>query len=225
MSKRVVAIIQARMGSTRVPGKTMVDLNGQPLIWRIIERTRRAKVDEVVVATTDDLKDDVLCEYLERHGVRSFRGPTNDLYLRYLEAGEASKADVITQIYGDSPCIDPDIIDLSLIRMGRKPACFTAGYPRGLNAYSFTMDRWRMGMDFSLPHAKEFHHQYLTIGAEVVPCSWDIHGFDFTVDVPEDLEYIRTAYRELGDDFGCDMLVQWAMHKAIQPSDGRKRNI
>lgn len=222
-----VAIIQARMGSKRVPGKTMVDINGKPLIWHIIDRARRSNVDEVALATTDDPKDDILCSYVESLDIPFYRGATNDLYLRFLETAQKTKADIITKIFGDSVCIDPEIINLSLDGLKGSHFCFTVGFPRGLNAYSFTIDRLKWVTRFCrTPEQKEFHHQFMSRGGNVIPCDWDIHGFSFTVDSPEDLEYIRSAYKDLGDYFGYRELIQWAMKKAVTPtSDARIRNI
>lgn len=227
-NQRRVAIIQARMGSRRCPGKTMADINGKPLIWHIIERAKSSNVDEVVVATTDDPKDDEFCKYLTKIGIRSFRGPTPDLLRRYLEAAEASKADVISQIYGDSPCIDRDIMNRALKSLGNSFFCYTVGFPRGLNAYAFTIDRLRWAVKYcDTPEKREFHHQYMSRGGRTAICRWDVHGFSFTVDTLEDLEYIREAYRDLGDDFSYQQLVQWAMHKAVsaEPVNGRVRNL
>src|SRR3990167_7805959 len=211
--KRVVAIIQARMGSRRIPGKVMVDINGHPLIWHIIQRARAADVDEVVLATTIESSDDPLCEYMSKLGIPTFRGPTNDLYLRFLEAAEGTKADVILQLFGDSPCIDPQIMKGTLDGLKDSHCCYSVGYPRGLNAYAFTTDRWRQVAEIcQAPASREFHHQYLSEGGNTYPIAhWDIHGFNFCVDTPEDLEYIRDAYRDLGNYFFCDTLVKWAM--------------
>jgi len=221
-----VAIIQARMGSRRLPGKAMVEINSRPLIWHIVNRARQSKVDEVILATTDDPKDDILCDYMWSQGVMSYRGAALDLLSRYWDAVEKSGADIWTQIYGDCPCIDPSLIDKTLDNIGDSYCCYTAGYPRGLNAYSFTADRLRWAKDTCVsPHEKEFHHQFMSFGGNAVVPPWEIHGFEFCVDTTGDLEYIRSAYRDLGDNFHVNELVLWAMEKAVNSQAERVRNI
>src|SRR5262245_51776879 len=109
---KVVAIIQARVGSTRLPGKVLMDLLGEPMLGRVMARTLRAeKVDDVVVATTTESMDDGLAELCEVRGWKSFRGSQDDVLDRYYRAAQFFGADVIVRITSDCPLIDPDVID------------------------------------------------------------------------------------------------------------------
>ncbi|OIQ88340.1 3-deoxy-manno-octulosonate cytidylyltransferase [mine drainage metagenome] len=109
---RVVATIEARMKSTRLPGKNLRQILGKPMLERLIERLRLAKtVDDIVIATTDDPSDDSIEALASRLGVAWFRGSTDDVLDRVLRAARNANADVIVEITGDCPLIDPAIVD------------------------------------------------------------------------------------------------------------------
>jgi spore coat polysaccharide biosynthesis protein SpsF len=111
MSK-VVLIIQARMSSTRLPGKSMMPLADKPLVYRMIERLKKCnQVDEIVIATSDQPEDQVLVELANELGVSSFQGNLLDVRDRYLNAAEKSKADFIIRIPADNPIPDANEID------------------------------------------------------------------------------------------------------------------
>ncbi len=113
--KKVVATIEARMGSTRLPGKVLMPIAGKPTLQRLIERLRRsAYVDEVVVATTNNASDDGIVKLCESIGCKYWRGSEEDVLLRVLEAAQEYKADIIVETCGDSPCIDPVQVDALL---------------------------------------------------------------------------------------------------------------
>lgn len=110
---KVVAIIQARMGSSRLPGKVMKDLLGKPMIEHLYLRVIEAELlDEVVIATTISKEDDILCEFLATKGIKFFRGSEKDVLGRYVKVAEWVNADVIVRITGDCPLIDPHLIDM-----------------------------------------------------------------------------------------------------------------
>jgi spore coat polysaccharide biosynthesis protein SpsF len=110
--KKVVLIIQARMSSTRLPGKSMMPLAGKPLVYRMVERLKRCKkVDEIVIATSDQSEDQVLVELAKELKVSYFQGNLLDVRDRYLKAAEKSKADFIIRIPADNPIPDANEID------------------------------------------------------------------------------------------------------------------
>jgi spore coat polysaccharide biosynthesis protein SpsF len=110
--KKVVAIIQARMSSTRLPGKVLLDLGGRPVLERMIERVKHAKrITEAVVATTTDPSDEPIVELCARLGTPCFRGSLPDVLDRYYQCALVYKADVIVRLTGDCPLIDPELID------------------------------------------------------------------------------------------------------------------
>lgn len=109
---RILAIIQARISSTRLPGKIILDIGGQPMLVRVAERTRRAKtISKVVIATTKDSSDDIVEELCAKHGYLFYRGSQYDVLDRYYQAARQFNADVIVRVTGDCPMIDPQIID------------------------------------------------------------------------------------------------------------------
>lgn len=113
--KRVVAIIQARMGSTRLPGKVMKDLIGKPLLYRIIERISTVELlDDIVIATTNNPIDDVIELSAEINGTKVFRGSEDDVLERYYQAAKASRADVIVRICADNPLTEPRFIEIGV---------------------------------------------------------------------------------------------------------------
>jgi spore coat polysaccharide biosynthesis protein SpsF len=111
----VVAIIQARMNSTRLPGKVLLDLAGKPMLAHVVERTRLAKtVNQVVVATTIDSSDLPLVQFCRTHGVEVFSGSQFDVLDRYYQAASLFDAQVVVRITADCPLIDPTLIDLTV---------------------------------------------------------------------------------------------------------------
>jgi spore coat polysaccharide biosynthesis protein SpsF len=110
---RTVAIIQGRMAASRLPGKILLDLGGQPMLRRVIERVRRARtLDQVLVATTIDPSDDLVVAYCQSQQYPVFRGDMFDVLDRFHQAALMSQAEVIVRITADCPVIDPDVIDL-----------------------------------------------------------------------------------------------------------------
>src|SRR6267142_2301178 len=108
MRPRTVAIIQARMGSTRLPGKVMMTIADQTMLMYLVRRIMKARtLDEIVVATTTDARDDVIIEECERNHVQSFRGSEVDVLGRYVAAAEAADAGIIVRVTADNPFTDP----------------------------------------------------------------------------------------------------------------------
>ncbi len=140
---RTIAIIQARMGATRLPGKVLLDIGGQPMLVRVVERARRAgKLDAAIVATTSKDQDNPVDELCRERGYFCFRGSQTDVLDRYYQAAKASRAEVIVRITADCPAIDPQLIDLTVEAFQESGADFAANrlpppwsrtYPIGLD--------------------------------------------------------------------------------------------
>lgn len=112
MKPRIVAIIQGRMSSSRLPGKILADIAGQPMLARVFARTSRsATVTETVFATTTDSTDDPVAEYCDFSGIPFTRGSLFDVLDRYYQAALQSKADIVVRVTADCPVIDPALID------------------------------------------------------------------------------------------------------------------
>jgi len=155
--RHCVAIIQARMSSTRLAGKVLLEIAGQPMLVRVVERTRRARqVNDLVVATTQDAADDPIEELCRLRGYTCHRGSMQDVLDRYYHAARLSKAEVVVRITADCPLIDPDLIDLTIreflgsgadFAANRLPPPWKRTYPIGLDvevcSFSALEQAWR----------------------------------------------------------------------------------
>jgi spore coat polysaccharide biosynthesis protein SpsF len=211
---KTVAIIQARMTSTRLPGKVLLDVAGKPMLTRVIERARRARtLDLVGVATSTDASDDRLEAFCREAGVPCHRGSLEDVLDRYHGAARQWQADVIVRITSDCPLIDPGVVDLAagafLGRAEDLDYCSnvlpTRTYPRGLDTEVFPfrlLDHlWRADQD---PRSREHVTQYVFWKPELFRTHCVQNGSDesrhrWTVDTPEDLELVRRVYGHFGD--------------------------
>lgn len=160
-SSRVVLILQARMGSTRLPGKSLMDLAGEPLVGRILERVKRCKsVDEIVLAIPDNEANLPLKHLGERWGVKVYAGSEDDLVDRYYMAAVQNKADVVVRIPADNATPEPEEIDriikhhLSIGIPGfssNLSVIDNSGYPDGIGAEVFDLcilyDVWHKEKD------------------------------------------------------------------------------
>ena len=225
---RTVAIIQARMGSTRLPGKVLMDLEGTTILDRVITRAQRSKkLSEVVVATTDLPEDDAIVDECVRLGVRCFRGSSDDVLDRYYQAAKWVEADAIVRITSDCPLIDPAVIDELFYYGGESGGVdyisniyLERTYPRGLDVELFgrsALERaWNEATD---PAEREHVTLHLYRNPDKFMCGGafrdeSLAHHRWTVDTPEDLELVRKIYHALGrDDFGLkDVLGLLELH-------------
>jgi spore coat polysaccharide biosynthesis protein SpsF len=139
-----VAFIQARMSSSRFPGKVIELLHGVPLIVFMVDRVRAAtRVDDVVVVTSEHPSDDALCANLDQYGIPSFRGDLDDVLARFMRAAERYPARNVLRLTGDCPLVDPRVIDEVVATHIREGGDYTSNidpptYPDGLDVECFT---------------------------------------------------------------------------------------
>lgn len=146
--KKVICIVQARMGSTRLAEKIMRPIFGVTVLGRCIDRMRRSEqVHQTVVATSDLERDQVIADWCLDHGVECFRGPENDVLTRYVECARQFSADVIVRVTSDCPLIDWRVVDRMVQWFGNqtthkivKNTWFKGGYPSGYDAEVFAME-------------------------------------------------------------------------------------
>ncbi|HSZ64353.1 MAG TPA: glycosyltransferase family protein [Terriglobales bacterium] len=208
---RVVAIIQARMSSTRLPGKVLKDLGGETVLARVVNRTRRAAlVDEIVVATSVLPADDDIARECEALKVACFRGDELDVLDRYYRAAQEFAADVIVRITSDCPLIDPDLIDATVRSRFDQKADYASNalvrsYPRGLDVEAFTADALARAWSSATEKYQRIHvtpYLYETPKSlKVISTAGEIdHSqYRWTLDTPEDLELIRAIYKHFGN--------------------------
>jgi len=215
MTKRTVAIVQARMGSTRLPGKVMLPLLGDPVLTRVMRRAARATtLDEVVVATTILPADDAIVGLAAVEGWPVERGSEMDLLDRYLTAARSHAADVIVRITSDCPLIDPGVIDRTVLAFIAADVDYAsntlepATYPRGLDVEVVSRAALeRAGREDRDPAWREHVTPYLYRHPESfrllrVPADDDHADQRWSIDTPEDYELVRRIYEAVGgDDF------------------------
>jgi spore coat polysaccharide biosynthesis protein SpsF len=234
MMPRVVAIIQGRMSSSRLPGKILADIAGQPMLQRVFIRTSRAEtVTETIFATTTDPSDDPVAEYCDFSEIPFTRGSQFDVLDRYYQTAKGAKADVVVRVTADCPVIDPELINDVVSTLledkydfvcNRLPPPWTRTYPIGLDVEVCTFKAlkkaWKEAKE---PQHREHAMPYFYEGIELSAVSRKLsegasprgfriallhHTTDFgdyrwTVDTPEDLEFMRQIYGHFDgrDDF------------------------
>lgn len=241
MSKRrVVATIEGRIASTRLPGKILYPLAGVPMIGQIAQRVERARrVDEVVIATTDTPADQVVADLGQRLGIRVHRGPVEDISERL--RGAAAGADIVVQITGDCPLVDPDLVDAAVELLEAEQADYVSNslhactYPIGFDVRAFTMEALQRSMDLSDDPIDRVHGSYFIARRPDLfrHAGWDAppelryEGLRLTVDEPADYGLVVRIYEALAPthpNFGVAEVIalirqhpEWAaINSAVQ---------
>lgn len=215
--KNVIAIIQARMGSTRLPGKVLIDIAGKPMLWHVMERVKGCKkVDSIVVATTSREEDKAVIKLAKKCGVGSFAGSSDDVLDRYYQTARKFNAEVIVRITADCPLIDPHEID-KLILYFENNQCNHAGfgdtYPDGFNAEVFDFLTLKLAWENAkLKSDREHVTVYIWKNKDMfdvkefrLDIPWDGIKFEkknlnrllLSVDTMGELDIIRKVYRIL----------------------------
>jgi spore coat polysaccharide biosynthesis protein SpsF len=207
----IVAIIQGRMGSSRLPGKVMAEIAGKPMLFHVVNRVRRAKkIHQVAVATSTHASDDPIAVFCDGNGISCFRGSEEDVLDRFYRAAKHFQADVIVRLSSDCPLHDPEVIDRVVEALLEGDADFVSGgmkttYPDGLDAAAFPMavldQTWREAkLKSDREHVTTYIHKHPEIfRLKTVRCNEDLSHHRWTVDEPQDLEFVRTVYAHLGD--------------------------
>jgi spore coat polysaccharide biosynthesis protein SpsF len=208
---KIVTIVQARMGSSRLPGKVMLDLMGSTVLARVVQRLRRAKfTGELVIATTRNRVDDVIVSECDRIGVKVFRGEEEDVLDRYYGAARAFNADVIVRITSDCPLIEPEISDHTIRAFLERLPDYASNtlqrtFPRGMDTEIVTaqalMDAWKSAKQ---PYQRSHVTAYIYENPGLfdllsVPGKVDHSWQRWTLDTPEDLRFIRAVYEHMDD--------------------------
>lgn len=207
----VLAILQARMSSTRLPGKVLAPVAGAPMILRQIERLRRArKLGRIVVATSTRTDDDPLVEVLAAAGVPAYRGDLNDVLGRFVGALDTFEpAATVVRLTADCPLADPEIIDATIARFEDSGADYASNvaeprsFPKGLDVEVMTAAALRRAATETRdPHDREHVTPYLYRHPDLFRLAAYAQAADegavrWTVDRPDDLEFVRAVYDAL----------------------------
>lgn len=218
---KVVAIVQARMGSTRLPNKVMRLITGVPMIELLLRRLARAQeVDEIVVATSDADINAPLVAHVESLGVRCFRGSENDVLARYHGAAKSANADVVIRITGDCPLVDPEIVDLCVRKFHETGVDYFSNvapptFPDGLDTEVFSFAALDRGFhEATRPYDREHVTPYLRESGQFatasVSHSEDLSALRWTVDELADFKVISRVFESFAPatDFSWNEVVE-----------------
>ncbi len=207
----ILGVLQARMGSTRFPGKVLADLHGQPMIIRQVERLARAtQLTGLVVATSVDSSDDQLTEILGVHGVEVFRGELNDVLGRFIGVASQRNSDVVVRLTADCPLASPAVIDLVISQFLQNDVDYAsntlnATFPDGLDVEVVRS----AALNWVNSNSTDLHErEHVTLGVYRRPEVFkllsvmgapDHSDLRWTVDEEGDLAFVRWVYSELYD--------------------------
>ena len=200
-----VAILQARTSSSRLPGKVMREINGQPMISIQIRRILKSKVDKLVLATSQDSSDDELANYVSSLGVQVFRGSLSDVHSRFLNIVESMNPKYFIRLTADCPLVMPDLLNDMIHEFDLNPCDYLSNtipptFPDGLDVEIVSTKAFKKmsGLELS-----ELEKEHVTLALYKNPehfkvrnykSSIDYSHFRWTVDYPEDLEFIQNIF-------------------------------
>ena len=228
-NRRVVGIIQARMTSTRLPGKTMLPLAGKPVLQHIIERLRLSEyIDEVVVACTTNHTDDILVELCDRLDCKYYRGSEDDVMQRVVEACEKYEADIIVDVTSDCPCVCGGMADQFIVELIQHDADYASNvinrtYPRGLDLQVFTYKALEQANrevdnDVDRSHVSSWIYKNPKTHDHYKLSSITADGFNYsdirlTLDTEEDYQLLRLVFESFIDNAftsrDIERLIKW----------------
>lgn len=226
---KIVCIIQARMGSTRFPGKVLKQIRGKSVLYYVVERLKNSSfIDQIVVATTGNKRDDVIVEETKRLNIEYFRGDEEDVLSRYYHAAKEFNADIIVRVTSDCPLIDSTIVD-ELISYYLHNTQFdlvtNAGidnskrtYPRGLDAEIISMDALseaffnaskRYQREHVSPYIYENQSKY---NVYHMPADFPLNRPDIriTIDYEEDFKLVEKIFNHFNElNFTTEFLIKY----------------
>jgi len=220
---RVVIIIQARMGSTRLPGKVLMTVFDKPLLGYLIERLSRAKlVDEIVIATTENSLDDVIEKFCINNKISCYRGSEDNVLSRYYDASIRFKANCVVRICSDSPLIDPLIVDRMIQSFFNNGCDYLSNtinqtYPLGMNIEVFSQQALKKSyMNYSEDYESEHVTPYIYMHPELFNICQEHLNKDYsflrlTVDENKDFILIKSIIERMylvNTNFGLEDIIQ-----------------
>lgn len=212
-SKYILAILVARMDSTRVPGKSVLDINGTPLLELLIKNLLNLKgVDKLIVATSNSNSDDKIADICERLSLDFFRGDKEKVLDRLYEAANKFSADVIVEIGGDCPFIGPDVLDPAIEYFNKNNFDYLCNYepptyPEGFDINIITFNSLKEAYKKAIAPSQRihpfsylsFHRNKFKIG-NIVFKKGDLSDNHWSLDFPEDVEFIKEVFKKLNNN-------------------------
>ena len=208
----IIAIIQARMGSSRLPGKVLMDIDGNPMIKFMYDRVKKSKlVDQIIIATTNEVKDNPLEEFCTANGIKFYRGSENDVLDRYYKCAKLHNATTIVRLTADCPLIDSQLIDKTIDLFNSKNVDYASNavppenkkYPDGSDVEVFSFSAlektWIESTDLKdREHVTFFMWKYDNkFSTALLDNKFDWGKYRITVDYKEDYELILEIYKFL----------------------------
>ncbi|USF26723.1 8-amino-3,8-dideoxy-manno-octulosonate cytidylyltransferase [Firmicutes bacterium ASF500] len=207
MESKVLAIIQARMSSTRLPGKVLRNLCGQPILYHIVQRIRSVQsVDTIVIATSQNKSDDPIAEFAHENQVCCFRGSETDVLDRFFQAARtfgAEPDDIVMRLTADNPFVDPNVCEelLSYFKGSNFSYASAGGYPLGVGAEVFTFRALAEAHENGRqPYEREHVTPYMYREGQnpgKLNSPKDYSAVRLTVDTEEDYEVAQILYGSL----------------------------
>ena len=213
---RVVAIVQARMNSTRLPGKVLRPIAGKPLLWHIVHRLRRSRtILDVAIATSTDPGDDAIAEFCREHGIACVRGSEQNVLARFALAAAETAADIVVRVTGDAPFVDPGFIDHFVTALIEQQGDYVKLAPGVRCTHDGVDPLTRRALDRLIkevpedPVAREhvtgyfrLHPDFARAALATVYPPLDHAEARLSIDTPADLAFAETAYQRLGAEPG-----------------------
>ena len=238
---RNLVILQARMSSTRLPGKVLQEINGIPLIEFQINRIRQSRLENIIVATTTDASDNILVHYLDSIGIESWRGPLHDVAARFHEVVKEFKPDSFLRLTADCPLVMPELLDEMVDSFEKQSIDYLCNtnppsYPDGLD---IEIVRTTAFLDLIQHELTNSEREHVTLGLRSERRNYkrqnfrndkDLSSLRWTVDYPDDLDHLRKLMaffrgREATFSFR-DLLLLIGSHKDLADTrENRLRNI
>lgn len=209
----IVAIVQARLGSTRLPGKVLFNLEGKPILWHVVNRLKASEMlNRIVIATSNEIEDDKIEKFCIENNIDCFRGSENDVLDRYYQTAKLYNAESIVRITSDCPLIDPEVTDRVIREFIDKKNDYDAGsntivrtFPRGLDTeivhFSILEKIWH---DSKLENEREHVTLHLYNNKDKynllsITNNFDLSYMRWTIDEHDDYKFLKEVYSRLYD--------------------------
>jgi spore coat polysaccharide biosynthesis protein SpsF len=209
---KIIAIIQARMGSVRLPGKVMLEIFDRPILWHVHHRLMQSKkITDILIATSDEKENDLIRDFCNKYKIKCFSGSESDVLLRYIEAAKSISADendLIVRITADCPLIDPRIVDKVILKHISSQFDYTSNvikptYPDGLDVEVFSFRNLKKINDKLISNEEREH---VTLHFRKNPNQYSLQNVSnrinysdlrWTLDQKEDFKFIELIYEKL----------------------------